>query len=318
MKKVVFMFILGILIFGGCISIPSSKVNTHRRVFESVIIADNSLTAPFVVREYINDSSSYSKETVYFSTALFLSDLGILNEITKEQFENYAAVVFSEFPRENQVKEIIIPNLSRSIKEDSEKNAHLFITKQKNNEGRVHYLVESNIPIAGVNNMPYYDGYVMKIDSGFWKNHIPASWTSIMNLHFIGNNLFYRGIAYPSKSAPLIITDRGIGSDTRMNAVISGESTIAETKDKLKETVETAIKNTVPENQSQLHSMRFLEKTTNISLSAYSYIEGNFNEAKKYYSLSEEVNVDIPDSAMGRRYGELKNIMNYLLNIMGG
>jgi hypothetical protein len=318
MKRNVLLVLVVIIVsfLGGCASTSKSKTPTSpRRVFESVEIKDNISNTPFVVHDFIKDSNSFRKESIYFLTALFFSDLGILDKITKEQFLNYVSVIFSEFPQEGQVKEIIIPNLSQSSKDDAEKNAYLFITKQKDDKGRYYYLLESNIPIASIYNRPYYDGYVVQLDGSFYKNKIPASWTSIMYLYLVDNNLFYRGIAYPSKSALLINTEKGIGSDARMDAIISGQSTVAEIKNKLKETVETAVKNTEPENQSHIDSIKFLEKSSNLSLSAYSYIDGNFNDAKNYCVLSERIKVDLPDNVMGRRYNELKNIMDYLLNL---
>ena len=125
-------------------------------------------------------------------------------------------------------------------------------------------------------------------------------------------------MAYPSKAAPLVITERGEAvSDVRMDAVISGQSTLVEIKNKLKETVEVSVKNATPENQQQIDSIKRLEQYTNLSLSAYSYIDGNFNDAQNYFSLSERIIVDVSDSAWRRRQNELRNIMNYLINIIG-
>ena len=322
MKKQVYLFVFLVIIFlNGCVGTSHSRTSAPvqpRRVFETVEISNRSSTAPFIVREYTHDGSSYRKGSVYFSTALFLSDLGILGKITKEQFKEYASIIFTEFPREGQVKEIIIPNLSQSTDADAEKNAYLFLTRQKNSEGREYFLIESNIPIASINNRPYYDGYIMLIDGSFWKNQIPGSWTSIMFLHFVNNNLFYRGMAYPSKAAPLVITERGdVVLDLNMTTVISGKTTVLEIKNKLKETVEASVKNATPENQQQIDSIKRLEQYTNLSLSAYSYIDGNFNDAKNYFSLSERIIVDASDGAWGRRQNELRNIMNYLLNTIG-
>jgi len=103
--------------------------------FETIEIGDRSSTAPFIVREYINDGILYGKESAYFSTALFLSDLGILSGITSEQLLEYASIIFTEFPQEGQVKDIIIPNLSLSTDADAERNAYLFLTKQINSDG---------------------------------------------------------------------------------------------------------------------------------------------------------------------------------------
>jgi vacuolar-type H+-ATPase catalytic subunit A/Vma1 len=129
--------------------------------------------------------------------------------------------------------------------------------------------------------------------------------------------LLYRGIAYPSKSAPLIFTGTGIGSDPNMKAIVSASSSIAETKTKLQETVESALDNTEAESQRHIDSMKFLKKDTYLSLSAYSYIDSDFEDAKKYYLLSQDATANIPDDIMGNRYAGLEKIMNYLINTIG-
>jgi len=322
MKRIFFVvFILGIIFLGGCAGTSSKKEIVPlppRRVFESIEIVDNVSTTPFIVRDFIRGNNTFQQGSVNFATALFLADLGILAEITKEQFEIFSSVIFSEFPQKGQVKEIVIPNLSRSSDSDAERNAYLFVTRQQNSEGRYFYLLETNIPISGIYDRPYYDGYVMNLNRGFLKNEIPGSWTAIMFLHYVDNNLFYRGIAYPSKSAPLIITERGeLGLDVSMNAVISGLSTVTEVRNKLRETVAEAVRVAEPENQQEFDSIRRLEQFTYLSLSAYSYIDGIFYEAKNYFLRSEEITVEISTSPWGRRQQELRNIMNFLLNTIG-
>ncbi|GHV93486.1 hypothetical protein AGMMS50268_39890 [Spirochaetia bacterium] len=313
--------LLGVFVFfvllNGCSTLGSSKstfFDNPRREFQAIEIADNNSTDPFIVNEFLSDGHSFKNGSIYFSTALFLSDIGILEDITKEQFEKYADIFFSNFPNEGELKEIIIPNLSLSQENDIEKNAYFFVTKTKNNEGRDYYLIESNIPINS-KFAPYYDGYEINRGNGFYKNIIPASWTSVMNVFIIDDILLYRGIAYPSKSAPLFFTGTGIGSNGRMDTIISGQSTVSQVKDTLKETVDKALETTKAENQQQIDSMKFLKKNTDISLSAYSYIDSNIGDAKRYYLLSKETEVNIPDNAMGSRMKELESIMDYLLNM---
>jgi len=85
----------------------------------------------------------------------------------------------------------------------------------------------------------------------------------------------------------------------------------------LKGAVEAAVTNAAPEDQQQIDSIKRLEQYTNLSLSAYSYIDGNFNDANNYFLLSESIIVDASNSAWGRRQNELRNIMNYLLDTIG-
>jgi hypothetical protein len=316
MKRVSGILVLAVL-FNGCFTTNSSKrEEAPRREFQTVEINDGATNDPFIANEFISDNNSFKNGSVYFSTALFLSDMGILETITKEQFRKYAEILFSNFPIEGRFKEVIIPNVSLSQEDGDEKNAYLFITKSKDNDGKYYYLIESNIPIASIY-AKTYDGYVMRLNTGFYQNKIPARWTSIMRINTNNDILLYGGIAYPSKSAPLIFTGTGIGSDVRMNSIISGQSTITDVKNTLKETVEKALQTTQAENQQQIDSMKFLEKGTYISLSAYSYIDSDIDEAKKYYVLSEQINVNIPEDTMGSRISELRKIINYLINVIG-
>jgi hypothetical protein len=319
MKKICISVIsLITIIWGnGCLGTSSRKNEPEppRREFQSIESIDTSSKIPFVVNDFISDNISYKKGAVYFSTALFLSDLGILENTTKEDFKKYAEILFSGFPSEGQVKEIIIPNLSLSQDIEHEKNAYLFVTKNKNSDGKDFYLIESNIPMASIY-AKTYNGYVISLNGGFFKNEIPARWTSIMNISINNDLILYKGIAYPSKSAPLIFTGTGIGSDVRMNSITSGESTVFEVKNGLKETVEQTLTTTKSENQLQIDSIKFLEKFTNISLSAYSYIDEDIEAAIEYQLLSKEIEVNIPDDIMGSRYNELEKIVNYLISII--
>jgi hypothetical protein len=88
------------LFFIGCAGLTSSQSGnekTPRREFIGIENIDPALHEPYTVNEFIADNNSFSKESVYFSTALLLSDIGILGETGKELFEKYAAVFFPIF-----------------------------------------------------------------------------------------------------------------------------------------------------------------------------------------------------------------------------
>jgi len=323
MKKEWVVFIsLFLFIFGGCYSGPSSKSTNKsippRRTFKSVENIDVSAKEPFNVQEFVNDGISYSKGSIRYSTALFLSDLGILEEMTKKQFDNYVSVFFSKLPKQDQINEIIIPNLSKSEKENTEKNAYFFITKQKDKDNKDYYLIESNIPIKS-KYTKIYDGYEIRLETEFYKDIIPGSWTSIMFLRTSNNNLFYRGMAYPSKSPPLIVSDTigRVVSDSRMDEIISGKSTITQAKNRLKEEVDKILGNADPNNVEQTRSLTFLKKYTYLSISAYSYIDSSFKEAKENFLASEKITIDIPNDKMGSQFNELMKVMNYLIYTIG-
>jgi hypothetical protein len=309
--------LFGILLIGclGSPSVTSRGSEPPRREFQSIAASAFPSYEPSIVNDFLVDDSSFGIGSIYFSTALFLADANILMNTSKELFEKYASVLFSQFPREGEVKEIIIPDLSLSHKEGQERDAYLFITKNKTNEEQDYYLIETNIPIGSIY-ASTYDGYVMRLEDGFYKDKIPARWTSIMNIRTNNDIILYRGIAYPSKSAPLIFTGTGIGSDIRMNAIMSRQTTIAEISNNLKSTVEQTFQNTTIENQQKSDSMKFLEKSTYLSLAAYSYIDSNVEDAKKYLLLSNGIEVDIPDDIMGSRYKELYKIIDYLLSVI--
>ena len=315
------------IIFNSCIGKPAARVTLGttagtaakttepeipRREFLSVESGVYPENEPSITGNFTAENIVFSHGAVNFSTALFLSDIGILSDVSKELFENYADVFFSQFPVIGEVKEIVIPGLSSVQNDNEEHDAYFFITMNDNN-GHNYYTIESNIPISGIYARTY-DGYVMDRDRGFFKNEIPARWTSIMNIKTSGSILLYNGIAYPEKSAPLIFTGTGIGSDIGMKAVLSDQSSVSEMAVNLESIVKQAIGNSSPSNQRQAESMKFLEKTTYLSMSAYFYIDSNFKESRKYFLLSKQAGATVPDDKMGSRHKELELIMDYLLN----
>ena len=318
------MVSLSLLIIFGCMDSPAPKQpgspvpknpEPPRREFQSIDFGKYPANIPSIVNDFSVEDIRFSIGSIYFSTALFLADAGILDNTSKEIFKKYATALFTQFPREGDVKEIIIPGFSLSQKSGVEKDAYLFIYKAKTNDLSDYYRIETNIPIASINSR-IYNGYVMQIDAGFYKNIVPARWVSIMSIMFKNDILLYRGVAYPSKSAPLIYTGTGIGSDVRMNAIVSGQATIAETASQLKNTVEQALIKTTAENQQQADSLKFLEKDATLSLAAYFYIDSDFNKAKEYFFKAKEMEAVIPNDIVGSKYIELEAIMEYLIKIL--
>ena len=315
--KNVFIFLIFVFLIGCSNTSKIRREEPPRREFTSVENIDVSSTEPFIVNEFISDGTLYQMGSIYFSTALLLSEIGILETIGNEVFKIYSTVFFSELPTDEHFKQIVIPNLSKSSEIDIEKNAYFFITKQKTQEGNDCYLIESNIPIASISGgRGRYNGYEMRLNKGFYKDRIPARWTSIMFLYINGNNLLYSGMAYPAKSD--IFAVRGstgnIGTE-RMATLFSGRSSVSEMKNNLEIEFEITLAY-VRENNFLINEIEFFEKYTYLSLSAYSFIDNNFEDAVEYYISSNEINVIIPDDAMGRSFSGLKVIMDYLINII--
>jgi hypothetical protein len=182
--------------------------------------------------------------------------------------------------RRGQTKEVVIPALSTSA-EGEEKDAYLFITRKTNKEGRPFYLIETNIPIGSIY-AKTYDGYVMKRDLGFYVNEVPAEWTAVMNIVYENDIVLYRGMAYPSKSAPLIYTGTSFGSDVFMKDIISGRYSLAETGKGLLDKITEVITKTEIQTREQEDSMNYLVKCGNLSASVYSYIDSKFEEVYEY------------------------------------
>ena len=315
-RLVIISLLLAIL--NSCFSSPPARPyvpEPPRREFQEIEPGVFPSHEPSIIGDFAADNNSFSMGSIYFSTALFLSDLGILADVPGDIFDKYAAALFTNFPCDGEVKQIVIPGLSVSQKEDDEKDAYFFITKETR-DGKEFYLVESNIPIASITDLSRrtYNGYVMRSDAGFYRNRIPARWTSIMNIMTSENALLYRGVAYPSKSAPLIFTGTGFGSDVRMDVIISEQLSISEIADNLKNAFEDAVSKAPIANQEQMESMRFLEKFTYLSLAVYSYIDSDILESERNFLLARQIEVKIPDDLMGNRYHELEKIMDHLLN----
>ena len=313
--KGVIILSLIIILISGCFSSPTSgHVRPPRRVFESVEI-DELQTDPLLISEYASDGLEYSREAVFYSTALFLADAGKLEDTCKEQFEILAGILFTDFPDYGHTKTIVIPNFADTDDPGEERNAYIFISKDTNSSGSVYYSMETNIPIRSITNLSGrgYNGYEMRLDDGLIRNKVPGSWVSIMEIAVRDNFFIYKGMAYPAKAAPLYFTGSGIGPNSRMEGILAGKETVTTEKNKLFETVKKALSGTKPNTEEQEADMKFLEKYTYLSLAVYSYLEADMDETDKYYKLSNEIDTPIPDDNKGKGYVELYKILSYLL-----
>jgi hypothetical protein len=97
---------------------------------------------------------------------------------------------------------------------------------------------------------------------------------------------------------------------------MSDQTSIADTKKSLNKAVGMVKETAGSENQQDNDSIKFLEKFSSLSMSAYSYIDSDIEEAKTFFLLAKDVDVNIPDNFMGDRFKELEKIMNYLLNVI--
>jgi hypothetical protein len=309
------MLAITVILTSGCFSSPkaSTPPPPPRRVFESVEINEDQ-TEAFIVGDYLCDGLRYRREAILYSTALFLSDAGKLENTSKEQFEHYAKILFEDFPAEGETKQVVIPGFSGIDDPEEKKNAYIFISKVKNREGNDYYRMETNIPIASITDLMQkkYNGYVMSLERGLIRNKVPGSWVSVMGVAINDDSLIYQGVAYPAKAAPLIFTGRGIGPDTYMSEILKGKDAISNVKTKLEDSFDVMIKQTKPENNAQEVSMKFLEKYTYLSLAAYLFLEAQTEKAKIYYAMSQDIKIEIPDDRAGSSFLELDKIMNYL------
>nr|AGS53640.1 hypothetical protein [uncultured bacterium contig00086] len=302
----------------GCFSSPEPIGRVPpppRRLFESVDI--NGRQEPFIIDEYVSDGRQYRREAVFYSTALFLADAGKLENTSREQFEYYAEILFTDFPDYEQTKTIVIPDFADIDDSDSEKNAYVFITKMTNTGGAECYSMETNIPIASITNFRGgYNGYVMEIKSGFIPNKVPGSWVAVMSIDLRDDFLLYKGVAYPAKASPLYATETGIGQNTRMKDILEGADTIDTVKSKLidmEDAIQMAMKSG---NADEAEEAKFLDKFTNLSLAAYSYLETDRDEAIRYFNLSRNIDVQIPNRQAGAVFMELDKILYYLLFVV--
>lgn len=81
---------------------------------------------------------------------MFVFELGIQDEITDADFEKICELFFNNLPTENEVKEIIIPQLCKKeeVTIENEMDGYFFIFPSKNKNAQLNYTIETNLPIA--------------------------------------------------------------------------------------------------------------------------------------------------------------------------
>lgn len=314
-----FAFILGL--FTSCLSTPSATTKTTkeekppRREFESVDTTGLKFSDMFVVDNgFVGNGKKYNDAAVKVSAAMFAFELGIQNEVTKADLAKIGELFFSNMPTENEVKEIVIPQLCKKedVTEENEMDGYFFIFPSTNKNGQLNYTIESNLPLASIW-ADTYDGYIVTLKSSFNKNKIPASWAAIMSIEVLEDTIVYNGVAYPSKASPLQFTGTGIGSDSRLSNLTKGEKSLKTIMTDLDTVVSEGIAKTPTDNDEAKNSMNLLAKYKDASMSLYSYLAGNPVKAKEYLASSDSIVMELPKNVMGGRCQKLSEFMHWIL-----
>lgn len=317
-EKLLSLIVLIVLLFSSCLTTTRTN-NTPkppRREFISVETTDLTIEDTFVVSDSCGDYGlEPSVNSRVFATAMFLKDLGILNEISSSEFEVISKAVFTNYPASGEVKEIVIPSLSKYQKKGDEetvieKDAYLFVTHFTTDTGQEKFRIETNIPISSIYDK-YYDGYFINTNSSFHKDIIPASWIAVMSIAFEDDVIVYKGVQFPPMASLLNYSGTGIGVDNWMNNPISPDSEIKDVMVELESVVEkaTAELSDVPE---QKESQLFLRKYSALTLSAYAYLNGDSELSRTYLEQAGTIEVTIPDNSMGKKYEGLEEVVSYI------
>lgn len=317
-KKFLALIGLILILFSSCLTTTSTKniPTPPRREYVSVETTDLTIEDTFVVSDsFVKYELEPDENSKIFATAMFLKDLGILNEVESSEFEAISKAVFTGFPASGEVKQIVIPSLSKYKKAGNakiEKDAYLFVTHFITKNGQEKFKIETNIPISSIWD-DYYDGYFITINSSFHKDIIPASWVAVIEIAFENDIIIYQGIKYPSMASLLNYSGTGIGVDKWMNNPVSPDTEIKEVMIELEEVVEKATAELL-EVPEQKESQLFLRKYTALTLSVYAFLEGDTELSKTYFEEANDINVIIPDNTMGKRYEGLEGIVSFILS----
>lgn len=327
MKKS-FLFISIVLALGlltSCLSTPAASTKSTkstkeskppRRVFESVDTTGLTFSDMFVVDNgFVGNGKKYNDAAVKVSAGMFVFELGIQNEVTDADLAKIGELFFNNLPAENEVKEIVIPQLCKKedVTEENEMDGYFFIFPSTNKNGQLNYTIETNLPIASIW-ADTYDGYIVSLKSTFNKNQVPAGWSAIMSIEVLEDTIVYNGVAYPTKASPLQFTGTGIGSDTRLSNLTKGEKSLETIMTDLDTVVTEGIAKTPTETEEAKNSMNLLAKYKDASMSMYSYLAGNPVKAKEYLASSDAIEMELPKNVMGGRCKKLSEFMNWLLN----
>jgi hypothetical protein len=318
MKKLAVLMVL-IALLSSCFSTGSStqKVESPRREYISVNTDGMDFNDMFVIENnYKSANLEFNDSSKYFSATLLAYDLGIIDSVSKKNINKIAELFFSNMPRENETKIIVIPKLSKyNVKGDEtqpiEKDGYFFISQYVNNEGITKYRIESNIPISSYYGKDY-NGYNISLNSNFYKDNVPARWVAIMSISFEKDIVIYQGVSYPSKISPLVYSGTGIAPDKWLAKMVTPGLSISTVINELETTVDKATEE-LPSDEVQMSSVLFLKKYTNVSLSLYSIIAGNKEKAVEYFKNSTSIDVVIPEDIRGAQFKRLNSLVNYLI-----
>lgn len=326
MKKYLTLFSITLILitFTNCLSLPSaSKKTTNtaresqppRREFESVNTTGLSFSNMFVVDNgFVGNGKKYDKAAVKLSAGMLAFELGIQNEITAADLKKIGDLFFNNLPAENEVKEIVIPQLCKKedVTAENELDGYFFIYPSTNKNGKLNYTIETNLPIASIWGRTY-DGYIVTLKSSFYKNQVPASWNAIMSIEVLDDTIVYNGVAYPNKASPLQFTGTGIGSDTRLTNLTKGEKTLEKIMTELDSVVKEGLEKTPTDTDQAKQSINLLSKYKDASMSMYSYLAGNSEKAKEYLAASDALEMELPENVMGGRCKKISEFMNWIL-----
>lgn len=326
MKKHLSLFSITLILvaFTSCISTPSASTKATetkkesqppRREFESVDTTGLTFSNMFVVNNgFVGNGKKYNKATVKLSAGMLAFELGIQDEITDADFAKIGELFFNNLPAENEVKEIVIPQLCKkeNATEENEMDGYFFIYPSTNKNGKLNYTIETNLPIASIWGSTY-DGYIVTLKSSFFKNQIPARWNAMMSIEVLDDTIVYNGVAYPNKASPLQFTGTGIGSDTRLSNLTKGEKSLNTLMTELDSVVKEGLEKTPTDTDQAKQSMNLLSKYNDASMSMYSYLAGNPAKAKEYLAASDALEMELPENVMGGRCKKISEFMNWIL-----
>jgi hypothetical protein len=313
---------LSALAFMSCLSAPVDKAakaeepETPRRVFTSESTAGLGFSDMFIVNpNYQKASLQASENSKALSALLLATDLGIKEKVSPQDLKKISELFFSHLPAEGEVKEIVIPGLSRykvtgSEKETPELDGYFFIAQRKTNGSQIIYTVETNIPMGSLYAKDY-DGYVMEPNQSFFKEVVPASWVSVMNIIHNDQVIVYQGVAYPDRLAPLYFSGSGIAPDTGLKKLVEPGLSITALMGELESTVHEATREE-PLDEAERNSLRLLKKYADLSLALYAYVSGDEAQSRAYLRRAQGIDVNLPENARGSQCGRLQELMEYL------
>jgi len=299
------------LVIIECSTTPLEEGTEQRLSFQPVNTAGLTVKDSFIVGEFTSDGAEFSKASRYYSTANFLADLDILDDVDFDAFDSLSTVLFADLPAEGQTKEVVIPNAAPEVKgNDSIRDAYLFITKTTGGDRCGCYLIETNIPVGAMRNKNDTI-FFLNNKTGFFKGEIPGNYANgVLSLTCDGDLLVYQGLVYPNLTPPLGFSAKGLKPDSQLNCLLSGDMSLDQIKAKLGGQAKMLENHTAKPGGA----FKFLEKFVNMSLCAYSFLESDFDAASRYYDKAACINCPAPeDSDYDLNYKGLEKVMKYVI-----